>query len=31
MQDGQIISDQKIVDAKAAIWSPVAQAETEAV
>ena len=31
MQDGQIISDQKIVDAKAGIWSPVAQAETEAV
>jgi len=31
MQDGQIISDQKIVDAKPGIWSPVAQAETEAV
>ena len=31
MQDGQIISDQKIVDAKPGTWSPVAQAETEAV
>ena len=31
MQDGQIISDQQIIDTKAGIWAPVAQAETEAV
>ena len=31
MQDGQIISDQKMIDAKAGIWGPVAQPETEAV
>jgi ABC-type lipoprotein export system ATPase subunit len=31
MQDGQIISDQRVVDAKAGIWAPAAQAKTEAV
>ena len=31
MQDGQIISDQQIVDAKGGISAPIAQAETEAV
>ena len=31
MQDGQITSDQQIVDAKAGIWAPLAQPETEAV
>jgi len=31
MQDGQIISDKRVVDAKAGIWAPAAQAETEAV
>src|SRR5438093_13475971 len=31
MQDGQIISDQHIVNARAGIWPPVAQPETEAV
>jgi len=31
MQDGQIIRDDRVVDAKAGIWAPAVQAETEAV
>ena len=31
MQDGQIIRDDRVVDAKAGIWAPAAQAETETV
>ena len=31
MQDGQIISDDRVVDAKAGIWAPAEQAKTEAV
>jgi putative ABC transport system ATP-binding protein len=31
MQDGQIIRDDRVVDGKAGIWAPAAQAETEVV
>jgi putative ABC transport system ATP-binding protein len=31
MQDGQIIRDDRVVDAKAGIWAPAEQAKTEAV
>jgi len=31
MQDGQIIRDDRVVDAKASIWAPAEQAKTEAV
>ncbi|HEV8573872.1 MAG TPA: ATP-binding cassette domain-containing protein, partial [Dehalococcoidia bacterium] len=31
MQDGQIIRDDRVVDGKAGIWAPAAQAETETV
>jgi len=31
MQDGQIIRDDRVVDAKAGIWAPAEQAKTEAI